>query len=513
MAKNPGTGIKVGTHFSPRFKRPLDDRFQFDTITEMKSFPEGALYDSIQTYNTETKKFYQYFSTNTIDATLGRWREISSTEALDARLNTLEEEVVHRTQILPNPSAAIEHKVYQYTGVKTAQAKPDHYYECVKDGAEYVLVDVTPYYTKEECDKNFQTVIQYKNLPPSSADYAGTVLQYIGNTTDDRKLGLFYQCQEVQQGDFRWIALDSGESIQVPELPTPTEARVGKIYQYIGESVIEGPQKGYFYICAESVTTPGTYEWRQKNVQPGGSGGSSELERDITANVNVGGVEIGKTFLEGTPLTDVLASILIKAVYQTVTLTLNQTLLQEIGTTLNSVTMSAKIVKGDATIINAKYYVGGTLVDTKDATTDPAIVNGGTYVYTYDTPISTNTTFKVTCDSQNKAGVESSKTIKFIYPYYYGAADAQILTSEQVTTLAGKLLQERGNKDIVYPSLANQYAIFAYDKSYGDLKKIFDENDFDNTTDWDHYDAGDYRVYYSKYKITNTNYTYKFKYE
>ena len=78
MAKTPGTGIKIGTHFSPRFKRPIDDRFQFDTIAEMAGFAETALYDGIETFVSQNKKTYKYLSTNPIDPTTGRWRLVGS---------------------------------------------------------------------------------------------------------------------------------------------------------------------------------------------------------------------------------------------------------------------------------------------------------------------------------------------------------------------------------------------------------------------------------------------------
>ena len=87
MAKTPSTGIKVGTHFSPRFKRPLDDRLQFDSISEMVNFTENALYDGIETYNNQTKKMYIWLSTNSIDPTLGKWRIFEKQDKLIAGNN------------------------------------------------------------------------------------------------------------------------------------------------------------------------------------------------------------------------------------------------------------------------------------------------------------------------------------------------------------------------------------------------------------------------------------------
>ena len=78
MAKIPGKGIQIGSNFSGRFRKPLDDRFTFDTLAEMASFPESALYDSIETYNVETKECYRYFSSNDVDPVTGKWRLVGS---------------------------------------------------------------------------------------------------------------------------------------------------------------------------------------------------------------------------------------------------------------------------------------------------------------------------------------------------------------------------------------------------------------------------------------------------
>lgn len=73
----------------------------------------------------------------------------------------------------------------------------------------------------------------------------------------------------------------------------------------------------------------------------GGGGGSGVLERDLTATYNVGGVSSGKTFTAGTPIEDVVRSILTGVEYPTLTapsatLTTTASLLQESGVAINA---------------------------------------------------------------------------------------------------------------------------------------------------------------------------------
>lgn len=560
MAKTPGTGIKIGTHFSPRFKRPIDDRFQFDTIAEMAGFAETALYDGIETFVSQNKKTYKYLSTNPIDPTTGRWRLVGSESytkeesdakfipvdqknvadgvaGLDAsgkiiksQLNLNKKDVgldnVDNTADLDKPISKdtqdaldLKANIADVEADLSTKANKDEVYDKTEtdtlldtkvdkiDGKSLSTNDLTDELKAEYDDavllkhshdnkdlldtltddliqkwNGKQDLIQYKELPLASAELNGKVYQYIGIETENRKVGNFYKCVEKTTDVYDWVELQAEvESIQKESLPEPTIDLVNKIYQYVGPNILGSYQKGYFYICQEDTENLGTYVWKQKNVQPSTEGGSSTLERDITANVNVGGVTSGKTFLEGTSITDVLESILVKPVYQTVKLTLSEDLIQKIGTTISSVNMTATIVKGNNPITNVKYYVGASLVDTKDSTTDPAIVNGGTYTYEYTTPFSTDTTFKVDVLAGDHTETATRK-IQFINPYYTGSSTTS--TISDFTGLTEEIVVKNTKKEVTYGVTDNEYLVFAYDKRYGSLTSIKDENNFENIGSW-----------------------------
>ena len=108
--------------------------------------------------------------------------------------------------------------------------------------------------------------------------------------------------------------------------------------------------------------------------------------------------------------------------------------------------------------------------------------------------------------------VSASKTLTFIQPYYYGASNNSTIAdftglTENVTT--------KGNKTFNYTT-NNQYMIFAYDSSYGNLKSILDSNGFETISGWTKktltVGGFSYFVYVSNSPTTDTNAAFTFKY-
>lgn len=69
--------IALGTSFTVQTNLPIDERFKFETIADMKAMPDPLLYDGVLSYNKETDKYYTYSSENLEEAALGKWREFS----------------------------------------------------------------------------------------------------------------------------------------------------------------------------------------------------------------------------------------------------------------------------------------------------------------------------------------------------------------------------------------------------------------------------------------------------
>ena len=70
--------ISVADNFSYKGSKPLDARIQYSTVANMKNATTSDLYDGCLAYVTATKKNYQYDSTNSVDPTTGKWRELQT---------------------------------------------------------------------------------------------------------------------------------------------------------------------------------------------------------------------------------------------------------------------------------------------------------------------------------------------------------------------------------------------------------------------------------------------------
>ena len=70
--------LTLGDNFSYQGAKPLDARLKYADLATMKAVADATMYDGCLAYCVATDKTYQWKSTNSVDATLGRWREFSS---------------------------------------------------------------------------------------------------------------------------------------------------------------------------------------------------------------------------------------------------------------------------------------------------------------------------------------------------------------------------------------------------------------------------------------------------
>ena len=71
-------GINIADNFQYLSQKPLDGRTKYDTTAAMKAVPDSSMYDGCVAYCSGTDKTYQWKSSNSVDATLGRWREFAT---------------------------------------------------------------------------------------------------------------------------------------------------------------------------------------------------------------------------------------------------------------------------------------------------------------------------------------------------------------------------------------------------------------------------------------------------
>lgn len=67
--------INIGDNFNYQGKKPNFDRDSFNSVADMKAYPDTSIDDGHISYCKEVDKYYKYKSTNDIDDETGKWRE------------------------------------------------------------------------------------------------------------------------------------------------------------------------------------------------------------------------------------------------------------------------------------------------------------------------------------------------------------------------------------------------------------------------------------------------------
>lgn len=70
-------GILLADNFDYKSRKPLDGRILYDTLADMAGMADAVMYDGAIAFNKEDNKFYTFNSANTVDATTGKWKELT----------------------------------------------------------------------------------------------------------------------------------------------------------------------------------------------------------------------------------------------------------------------------------------------------------------------------------------------------------------------------------------------------------------------------------------------------
>ena len=271
--------LTLGDNFSYQGAKPLDARLKYDTVAAMKAVSDSTLYDGCLAYCTATEKTYQWKSTNTVDTTLGRWREFESgaSVTVDDELSDTSENPVQNAVI----KEALDGKADLVDGKVPAAQLPSY----VDDVLEYedkvhfpVTGETGKIYIAQDTNKTYRWGgSDYVEISESlalgetsSTAYRGDrgktaydISQTVGdvtNLTTTEKSSVVGAVNEIN---------GKVQIVQYSSLPTASADNLGQIAQYIGATG-GGLTNGYFYECVSDGEATPTYSWERRNVQPTG---------------------------------------------------------------------------------------------------------------------------------------------------------------------------------------------------------------------------------------------------
>lgn len=307
-------------------------------------------------------------------------------------------------------------------------------------------------------------------------------------------------------------------------------------YAYVG-MIVSVEAEGKAYILNDLDYTD-IENWSEI----GSSGGAGSLEKDITAAIDVGGIKVGDSFIQGTSYDDMWDALLNPTLYPTFTnpsasLSYSADTYYEVGISIPAKTAIASLNRGSITpaygtsgyrsgeVTNYAIATSGADTEYSDSSVSsgsfnvPALTRAtkGSIVLTATVSYAAGEQPKDSkgndYDSPLVAGSKTaSKTMQFIQPYYYGKS-----STATVTSLAGltKSVTAKGQKQFKFTT-NNEYMVIAYDSSYGNLSSIIDPNGFETISGWTKstitVGGFSYNVYVANSATTDTNAQFTFKY-
>lgn len=489
-------------------KKQNVERDSFATILDMVSYSPNYLPNIFHAMCEETGKMYVYNINNDEDPDLGKWRVLEGQgggsgeeniieaikvngieqpvvdKAVDIDLTNLVEKVDGKDLSTNDFTDEDKTNVDENTDARHTHDNKDILDKFSENSSGKVLYNNTliskdtaimPWYAN--VDYKVNDYVTYNNnlyqcvVENSDADFTEANWQLIGGANGKSAYELAVDGGYTGTEE-EWIASLQGESGVTPTI-------VENLYN------TEDVYKLDIYNGEDIYTTP--------NLK-GGGGDSTPFEREDLTLVTVGGLNAGSSVKDKTTK-QVLEEILYPYKAPTVSFTITpNTTVYEVGNTVSQITFAISVTKKSKDIQSIKVYDGSTLLTTID--TD--VASGGSFSYTYDCTISTNTTLKVEV-SDGSSTVSATKGLVFTYKSYYGAlADETSITTDNVKSLSYKLV---GNKATTCTyTTANQLMVYAYPKSFGLVTSIQDTAT-GYSLSWNHIevtiDETAYFVYYS----------------
>jgi len=289
------------------------------------------------------------------------------------------------------------------------------------------------------------------------------------------------------------------------------------------------PEK-YFALCSDDnllyvydkSSTPNEETGYFTKATSSSSGGSSTIDEDIVATIDVGGIYSGKQISSGTTLTDFAKSLLVKPEDADVVITTNpSSLIFEKGTAVDSlsVTVNVTVPEGGNDIVKISIKNGDEVLSEVENQTS----------LSYDLiAITDNSIFTIEITDNTGYVTTRELVITFVNPYYYGVIDdlnqinlqdlTKVVKELNSTNLkivtdkdgAIKIINPTSEQNVVFTA-DNQYLVILINKEENPLSDINDGN-FSNIDSFNrtevNLDSVDYYMYTSEVPVTCNNYKY-----
>lgn len=539
--------IQINNGFNLKASIPLDARFVFQDMTDLKAMPAHELYVGLLTYVIKEHAFYIYNGT--------AFEEFKSKS--DYFLDPVE--TASDLSSIKSPKK----------GAVCLVKNENKFYACITDVLAGDLTDwkVLAQKAVEISYDNTTSNLQADNVQ-AAIDELAKLFQEAPSpvppvpTPDklpkpsDSKPGDIVVVQNpktiyVFDGK-NWVEIKTKSEYYLDPVDTQADLQLDPAPSYGTICMVKDERAFYVYVNATSAELNGQAAkdaWictktKAKDIPFNNSGTGltgttinqviTEINTTLTertildwkddpTTVDVGGIKAGfQTPADGVNVADFLYQMTHPFVYPNLSLTLTPPAgVYEKNTTLTFSKVVVNSTKGTKPAFEKeepKIYVNNSEVTTTDTTS--VTTDKMTYVREFAAPQTIPGTSDVTVKAEvklNSKTLKAETAYKFVYPMYIGSIEAAIVSSFQNDLFISnnKLVVEKSNQITTY-NHDNKLTAFAYPASYGNLSQIVDQNGFDisgsfSSTNYVH-DSIQYKVYYANNKNTLTNFKISYKF-
>lgn len=298
--------INIADNFQYRGNKPLDSRVTYSTVADMKAVAEADLYDGCEAYVTATKKFYSYDSSNSVDATTGKWRERESGGTTNypnlnnkPSINNVvlngnktssdlgladSEDIPSKLSDLTNDEGFITNTVnnlinyYLKTELYT-KSEVDSIVTAIKNSRFEVVASLPTtdiqtnviYLVPSEDPTTRNVKDEYVNIDGTTSGWEciGSTSVDLSNyvTISDLNTAL---ADYVTSANLTLLLAEKQDTMQFSTMPNASEDYLGKTVQYVGVTDATYTHN-FFYECVSDGETVPTYSWENVSVQTGGT--------------------------------------------------------------------------------------------------------------------------------------------------------------------------------------------------------------------------------------------------
>lgn len=499
-------GIQIGANFDYKSTLPLDNRDLFDTLEQMVAFEINSIDDGHLSFVKSTGKTYQFISTNTVDETLGRWREFKSGSDSSEQG---EESIIEKIKVnsialpvdtgdksvdisIPEVEELTEQDVLDLIGLSTEQIQSLQ--NLIDDG----VIQLNKTFSSSEIYTRIQTAIA------TCKDYT---LQEIAKKISGSYV-LVSSTSEMISDQYIYL-LKNGDIYDIYVIVNGSPEVIGNtnidLTQYLTISDAETT-----YLKIEDATPLFDAKIDKTNIATSVDENSTNDEvvgakllydslenadakstADVVLNgTSVGALEDGQTIPTGTSFQEFLEMISTRVIHPTyvnpsLSITTNKSLV-EIGQP-TTITINTTFTKNDGGDMSARtLYRGSTSINTDvlDITSySDSITPLADIVYKIDVDYGEGIT------KQNNLGqddpfnkimantISKSVTVKAVNASYYGVVDTLTPSETDIKALT-KTLKQNKSLDWSGINANNQRLCYCYPSSYGVISDVKDANGF-----------------------------------